>query len=329
METEEKTAAALASLAALRITPAILSLVGEIDEFKGAWRAIGRIAPQRLSGLRRVATIESIGASTRLAGARLTNREVELLLSDLQPRLIATRGEQAVAGYAQVLETVLGRPETLTLTETRIRRLHRDLLAHRDEDEGRRDAPRPMAELAAWARARERDKALHPLLAVAVFVAVFLDIRPFGDGNGRLARLLTTLLLLRAGYAHAPYSSLDSIIEQSKESQDTALARTSATLGTPAPDWNPWLEFFLGALVTQKRRLEKKLEREAIILSGLPGLSVHILELTRHRGRLSIAEAVKATGANRNTIKDHVRRLADQGHLTPHGAGRGAWYSGG
>src|SRR5450432_2927456 len=91
----------------LVITPDMLKFVGGIDEFKGAWRAIGRIAPQRLSGLRRVATIESIGASTRLAGATLTNREVELLLSDLQPRLIATQGEQDVAVYAQVLEIVL------------------------------------------------------------------------------------------------------------------------------------------------------------------------------------------------------------------------------
>src|SRR6266567_424963 len=94
------------NLTTLRITPEILSLIGEIDEFKGAWRAVGRIAPERLSGLRRVATIESIGSSTRIEGAKLSNREVEQLLSNLALRSFATRDEQEVAGYAEVMDTI-------------------------------------------------------------------------------------------------------------------------------------------------------------------------------------------------------------------------------
>ena len=84
----------------IQITPALLSLIARIDEFKGAWRALGALAPERLSALRRVATIESIGSSTRIEGCRLSNREVERLLSNLQIEPFTTRDEQEVAGYA-------------------------------------------------------------------------------------------------------------------------------------------------------------------------------------------------------------------------------------
>lgn len=186
------------------------------------------------------------------------------------------------------------------------------------------DTPRRMAELVSWVRARDHDNALHPLLVIAVFVVVFLEIHPFQDGNGRLSRVLTTLLLLRADYAYVPYGSLESIIERNKEGYYLALRRT---LRTTQPDWAPWLAFFLRALQQQKRTLERKIERESILLGDLPELSVSILELARGRGRVTIAEAVKATGASRNTIKDHVRALTDRRHLTRHGAGRGVWYT--
>jgi Fic family protein len=344
-------------LAALRITPEILLLIAEIDEFKGAWRAIGRIAPERLSGLRRVATIESIGSSTRIEGAKLSNREVERLLSNISLRSLATRDEQEVAGYAEVVDTIFEHWDAIPLTENHIKQLHRDLLAHSDKDERHRgeyktlpnhveafdedgkslgvvfatatpfDTPRLMSELVSWARKSEQDKTLHSLLVIAVFIVVFLEIHPFQDGNGRLSRILTTLLLLRAGYAYVPYGSMESIIEQSKDSYYIALRRTQATIRTSAPDWAPWIEFFLRALQQQKRRLEKKIERERIMLGDLPELSVEILELARERGRVTIAEAVRATGASRNTIKDHVRALTVGKHLTRHGAGRGAWYA--
>ena len=341
----------------LVITPEILALIAEIDEFKGAWRAIGRIAPERLSSLRRVATIESIGSSTRIEGARLSDRDVERLLSNLQIGSFTSRDEQEVAGYADVMNTIFGHSEHISLTENHIKQLHRDLLIHSEKDERHRgtyktlnnhieafdensrslgvvfatatpfDTPRLMAELVSWMRAREEEKDLHPLLAIAIFVVVFLEIHPFQDGNGRLSRVLTTLLLLRAGYAYVPYSSLESVIEQSKEGYYLALRRTQGTIRTKKPDWNPWLEFFLRALQQQKRRLEKKIERERIILGDLPELSVQILELARERGRVTVAEAVKVTGISRNTVKVHLRALVDQGHLTRHGAGRGAWYA--
>jgi Fic family protein len=163
-------------------------------------------------------------------------------------------------------------------------------------------------------------------LIVAVFIVVFLEIHPFQDGNGRLSRVLTTLLLLRVSYSYVPYSSLESVIEQSKESYYLSLRRTQRTIRSAKPDWNPWLDFFLHALQQQKGRLQKKIEHERIILGDLPELSVLILELVRERGRITVAEATKASGASRNTVRDHLKALTKSGHLTLHGAGRGAWY---
>ncbi|WP_235937989.1 Fic family protein [Endobacterium cereale] len=340
----------------IRITPEILSLIAEIDEFKGAWRAIGRIAPERLSSLRRVATIESVGSSTRIEGARLTDREVERLLANVRLGSFTTRDEQEVAGYAEVMETIFSAYDAISFTENHIRQLHRDLLAHSTKDERHRgayknlsnnleafneqgeslgivfatatpfDTPRRTEELLAWLGEQGREKWLHPLLVVAIFVVVFLEIHPFQDGNGRLSRILTTLLLLRAGYAYVPYSSLESIIEQSKEGYYISLRRTQGTIRSTEPDWNPWIEFFLRALHRQKNRLEKKMERERIILADMPELSVMLLELAREHGRITVAEAARITDASRHTIKDHLKALVDQGHLVLHGAGRGAWY---
>lgn len=343
-------------LTSLRITPNILSLIAEIDEFKGAWRAIGRIAPERLSSLRRVATIESIGSSTRIEGARLSDREVEKLLANIQIGNFLTRDEQEVAGYADVMETIFSASDAIPVTENHIRQLHRDLLAHSNKDERHRgqyksltnhveafdpdgnslgiifqttspfETPLRMAELISWMQEQEAAKILHPLLMIGIFVVVFLEIHPFQDGNGRLSRILTTLLLLRAGYSYVPYASLESVIEQSKEGYYLALRRTQGTIRTEAPDWAPWLEFFLRALQQQKRRLEHKMEREQVLMATLPDLSVLILEVAREHGRITVAEAVRVSGANRNTVKDHLKNLVAGGYLRQQGSGRGAWY---
>lgn len=341
----------------LNITPKILAVISELDEFKGAWSAIGRLAPERLSNLRRVATIESVGSSTRIEGVKLSDREVEALLSNLEIKEFKNRDEQEVAGYADVMETIFESWDEIALTENHIKQLHRDLLQHTDKDQRHRGAyktldnhveafgpdgeslgvvfetatpfetPAKMADLVTWARNTLEEEALHPVLVVAVFVVVFLAIHPFQDGNGRLSRVLTTLLLLRAGYAYVPYSSLESVIEQSKDDYYLALRQTQGTINTDTPDWHPWMTFFLDALQQQKRRLDAKIKREWIILGELPELSVQILEIAREHGRVTIAEAAKITKANRNTIKDHIKRLSANNHLDMHGAGRGVWYS--
>ena len=341
----------------ITITPELLALVAEIDEFKGAWRALGTLAPERLSALRRVATIESIGSSTRIEGSRLSDRDVERLLANLEIRTLATRDEQEVAGYAEVMETVFAVWPDLTPSENHIRQLHRDLLVDSEKDTWHRgaykitpnsvaafdeagqqigvvfetasprDTPRRMEDLIGWLNRARTERALHPLLIIAVFVVVFLEIHPFQDGNGRLSRVLTTLLLLQAGYAYVPYSSLESVIEQSKEGYYLALRQTQGSIRSDAPDWQPWLRFFLRALQRQMRRLAEKMERERVMFSDLPDVALRIVDHARDHGRVTMADALKLTGANRNTLKVHLRRLVEGRHLTQHGAGRGAWYS--
>lgn len=341
----------------LIITPEILGLIAEIDEFKGAWRALGTLAPERLSALRRVATIESIGSSTRIEGSRLSDRDVEQLLANLEIRSFSTRDEQEVAGYAGVMELIFRAWPDIAPTENHIRQLHRDLLIHSNKDHWHRgkyktasnsvaafdesgrqigvvfetatpfDTPALMGELLQWLNDALETGALHPLLVITLFVVVFLEIHPFQDGNGRLSRVLTTLLLLKTGYAYVPYSSLESVIEQNKEAYYLALRQTQATIRTDAPDWQPWTRLFLHALREQVKRLARKVERERIMLAALPELSVAILEHARDHGRVTIGEMIKVTGASRNTLKQHFRRLTDNGQLVMHGRGRGVRYT--
>src|SRR6267142_1736200 len=297
----------------IQITDEILFLIAEIDEFKGAWRAAGALAPERLSTLRRVATIESIGSSTRIEGSRLSDREIENLLSSLEIKSFDTRDTQEVAGYAETMELVFQSWQEMPPTENHIRQLHRTLLKYSDKDAWHRgdykiqsnsvaafdetgrqigtvfdtatpfETPVRMEEIVAWMKMNESPeiRRMHPLLATAVFIVVFLEIHPFQDGNGRLSRILTTLLLLRAGYAYVPFSSLESVIEQSKESYYAALRQTQMTIRTAELNWHPWVLFFLRALRRQTIHLAGKVEREKTVLSAMPELSVRIVEYAR------------------------------------------------
>jgi len=193
----------------LTITPQILALISEVDEFKGAWRALGQLAPEQLTALKRVATIESIGSSTRIEGSRLSDQEVERLLSNLQIKKFDTRDEQEVAGYAEVMNTLFSHYQDIPLTENYIKQFHRDLLRYSDKDERHRgdykkntnnveafdskgksigivfetaspfDTPFRMQELMAWVNEASENKELHPLLIISVFIVTFLAIHPF------------------------------------------------------------------------------------------------------------------------------------------------------
>ena len=287
----------------------------------------------------------------------MSDREVERLLANLDIKSFATRDEQEVASYAEVMETVFRSWQDIPATENHIKQLHRDLLVYSEKDAWHRgsyktssnsvaafdedgkqigiifetakpfDTPRLMSELVAWFGSARDDRQFHPLLAIGIFVVVFLAIHPFQDGNGRLSRILTTLLLLKAGYAFVPYSSLESVIEHSKEAYYLALRQTQGTIAKDKPNWQPWLLFFLGALRQQMQRLAKKVEREKLVLSSLADLSVQILNQAREHGRVSIGDMVKITGKSRNTLKQHFRLLVEKGHLAMHGKGPGVWYS--
>ncbi len=341
----------------LQITPDILNLISKIDEFKGAWRALGTLAPERLSALRRVATIESIGSSTRIEGSKLSDREVEQLLSNLEIKSFNSRDEQEVAGYAQLMDLVFSSWQDIPIRENHIKQLHQILLSHSEKDSWHRgnyktnsnsvaafdeqgmqigivfqtatpfDTPRLMTELLAWFDAERDTGLLHPLLTIALFIVVLLEIHPFQDGNGRLSRVLTSLMLLQAGYAYVPYNSLESIIEVNKEAYYLSLRQTQGSIRTDTPNWQPWLVFFLRSLAEQVRRLSLKVEREKLVLASMPELSLQIVEFAKEHGRVTIGQSIKLTGASRNTLKLHFRTLVESGHLKQQGnSGRGVWY---
>ncbi len=340
----------------IKITQEILLLISELDEFKGTWKALNTLAPERLAALRKIATIESIGSSTRIEGARLSDREVQELLSNLGKESFANRDEQQVAGYAEVVDLIFSSWESIPLNENYLKQLHKMLLRYSSKDDRHQgeykkfpnsvqafdvygkslgvvfktvspfDTPHRMAELVTWTAERLISREIHPLLTIGAFVVTFLAIHPFQDGNGRLSRIVTTLLLLKAGYAYVPYSSLESVIEESKEGYYLALRKTQGTLKEDEPNWESWLLFFLRALQRQKSRLQTKLENEKIMASTLPALSVSILELAKEHGRVTTQAIEKATGESRSTIKARLKELTDDRMLIRYGKGRSTWY---
>ncbi len=340
----------------LYITPEILSLVAEIDEFRGTWKAIGNLVPDKLLQLQKVATIESIGSSTRIEGSKLSDKEVEILLGNLQIKNFATRDEQEVAGYAAVMSLIFQHHTDIRLTENYIKQLHRDLLQYSGKDNWHRgeykkspnhveafdetgksmgvvfetatpfETSLRMEQLIQWTKQTLEEKKLHPLLITAIFIVEFLAIHPFQDGNGRLSRALNIYLLLNAGYVYVPYSSLEAVIEQNKQAYYLSLRQTQATLKDASPNWQPWILFFLKTMRTQKDRLVVKIEREHILLTQLPELSQKILELATARGRITISEILTLTSANRNTIKKHLENLVAIKRLVKNGVGKGTWY---
>ncbi|MCP4600779.1 MAG: Fic family protein [Proteobacteria bacterium] len=337
------------------ITPELLRLIAEIDEFKGRWEALGNLAPERLSALKRIATIESVGSSTRIEGAKLRDDEIERLLSGLDVSSFRSRDEQEVAGYAELMELVFESCADIPLTENAIRQLHEILLKHSHKDERHRgnyktlsnnveafDAdgrsvgiifetatpfytPRLMEGLVAWTNEALAAREHHSLLVIAVFVVRFLAIHPFQDGNGRLSRALTTLLLLRSGYLYVPYSSLERIVEDSKDEYYMALRRAQATLDENEAQLIDWITFFVRALHRQKEALERKIEQERL-MAPLAPLSEKLLGIVNEHGRVTVREAAALTKANRNTIKDHLGKLVGAGRLVRRGQGRGTWY---
>ncbi len=247
--------------------------------------------------------------------------------------------------------------EHIPATENHIRQLHRVLLQYSSKDERHRgeyksvdnhvaafdekgnqlgivfetatpfETPLAMERLVEWTEEAEKDGVLHPLLITGVFVVWFLAIHPFQDGNGRLSRVQTTLLLLRHGCSYVPFASLESVIEENKEFYYKALRKTQSTMRAAAVEWNAWLLFFLRCLVRQKDNLNAKIQIEQQRLETATPLAAAVLRLLDEAERLTMAEAVKATGASRNTLKVRMGELVDAGLLLRHGRGRGVFYT--
>jgi Fic family protein len=260
--------------ATIRITLEILGLVVGIDEFKGAWRALGTLAPDRLSALLRLATIESVGSATRIEGSKLPDRDIERLLSKLQIQKLGTSDEQEVAGHAKVLETVFTSWRHIALTENHIKQLHRDLLVHIEKH--------------AWHRGHDKTSTNNVVAFDEIGTqlgVVFETARPFDT-----PRLMTELVTWFV------------------EERDARRVHPLLLIGL-------WIVVY------------RKIERETLVLAVLPEMSLRIVEFAREHGRITMTDTIRLTGSSRNTLKQHFRALVERGQLSPHSAGRGAWYA--
>jgi Fic family protein len=340
----------------LNITsPKILSLIAGLEEYKGRFGATHRLTPEKLSGLKKIATIESIGSSTRIEGVKLTNSEIEKLLSGIKIFSFRSRDEQEIAGYAELMETIFTSWQEIELTENNIKQLHKVLLKYSEKDAHHRgnykkqpnrveafdsegksigiifetatpfNTPFDMQKLVEKTNTELSKKEYHPLIIISLFTIEFLRIHPFQDGNGRLSRAITTLLFLRSGYSFVPYSSFEKVIEENKEQYYLMLRRGQTDMENGNNGLTDWVTFFLKCMQNQKLNLEKKLETEALI-EKLPELSIQIIEIIKARGQTSLQQILKITNANRNTIKAHLKKLTQTGYLEMIGRGKGAKY---
>lgn len=343
----------------IKISNQMLSIISELDEFKGSWKLLGQLSPERLKTLKKVATIESVGSSNRIEGNKLNDKQVEELLSNIKKQSFATRDEQEVAGYAKLMDTIFEDWEVIPFSENYIKQLHKILLQFSSKDERHKgsykkisntvaayspegkelgivfetatpfETPLKMEKLVNWTRKNLDDRYFHPLIVIGIFIVNFLAIHPFEDGNGRLSRAITCLLLLKAGYSYMQYSSLEAVIEDNKEGYYRALRQTQTTLNNAKPNYESWLIFFLKSLQKQKIRLEYKLKEKDINLNSndLTELETKILEYFEQNERGTNIKLIEFTNANRNTLKKALSSLVDKKFLTMHSKGRGSWYS--
>lgn len=334
----------------------ILQIIAQIDEFKGKWQVLKNISPAKLTRLKKVATIESVGSSTRIEGSKLSDEEVDKLLSKIDKKSFKTRDEQEVAGYAETTELIFISFENITLTENHIKQLHSTLLKYSKKDKRHKghykkigntveafdkngksigvvfktatpfETPLKMEDLVKWTRKSLEEKSLHSLIIIAIFIVEFLAIHPFQDGNGRLSRILTTLLLLQEGYQYVPYASIESIVEENKNIYYSSLRRTQKTLEKKKINYETWIRFFLNVLLKQKNNLEEKIKSNHIKNNNLPKLSSDILNAINEIEKAKVSDILEMTGINRNTIKLHLKNLLESQYIEKFGEGKGSWY---
>jgi len=265
----------------------IIKYISFIDSFKGKWNIVEQRENVYLKELRKIATIESIGSSTRIEGAKLTNVEVKDLLDNLKITNLKTRDEQEVVGYYEVLELIFESYQDIDLTQNYIQQLHQRLLKYSDKDYRHRgnyknlpnkvvanypdgtqrvifNTTEPnlveseMNNLLNWTNEQLKNKETHPLIVIGLFIYEFLSIHPFQDGNGRLSRLATTYLLLKQDYQFISYVSFENLIEQKKKTYYEALMDGQKDRYTENEKINAWILFFLQSLEVLIQRLEQK-----------------------------------------------------------------------
>jgi Fic family protein len=280
---------------------------------------------------------------------------VELLLLNLNKKSFKNRDEQEVIGYAELMNFIFDNYKEIPLTENYIKQMHNILLQHSDKDERHRgdykkisnsvsafdkdgkelgivfqtaspfETPLKMQELIEWVNKNLEETFLHPLIIIGIFIVIFLAIHPFQDGNGRLSRILTNLLLLKSGYTYIPYSSLEAITELNKGEYYKTLRETQKTLNTDSVNYEPWLMFFLKILIQQKRNLENKLPKENELV--LPQLASNIMKLFEANNNLTVNNIVEQLNININTAKKSIKSLLDKGFIVKYGTTKGVWYN--
>lgn len=330
-------------------------ILGELDEFKGHWRRLSELNEERLERLRQVTTIESTGASTRIEGAELSDSDVAKVLQGLTSDSFRARDESEVLGYGELHTLIFESHAELALTENHILQLHGILLRHSAKDDrhrgqyktlpndveathpdGRREAifrtaspfdtPRLMRELVDNTNAAFDAEELHPIVVIACFVVNFLAIHPFQDGNGRLSRALTTLLMLRSGYKYVPYTSLERVVEENKAAYYAALRSSQTAMKEDPTRFGAWLAFFLAALRTQKRNLQSKLDLEGSMLR-LSAAQEQILTAVRRMGRSTSFELAHSLGIPYRSVRYHLDSLVKRGLVEAHGERKGRFYT--
>jgi Fic family protein len=340
----------------IKITPQMLTQIAELDEFKGAWTGLAHLRPEQLKVLKKISTIESIGSSNRIEGNKLSDAEVERLLSRLNKKLFKSRDEEEIVGYARLMDTIFDDYSVIPLSENYIKQLHQILLQYVSKDEKHRGkykkipnsvaafdpqgkeigivfetaspfaTPHLMEELVNWTRKNLDDPMLHSLIVIGIFIVHFLYIHPFQDGNGRLSRALTTMLLLKHGYTYVPYSSIESIIEASKEGYYRALRQTQKYIRNNKVNYEPWLSFFLTTLQKQKRHLENKISNMANADIKLGKNARAVLKLFDTKPEWSIPAVASSLNLNINTAAKTIKTLVNNGYLVKQGITKGAWY---
>ncbi len=338
------------------ITNDILNIISELDEFKGRWQAINTLSLDRLSLLKKSATIESIASSTRIEGVKLTDEQVETLLSKVKRKSFKSRDEEEVVGYSDAMDLILENFADLKISENHIKQLHVILLKHSSKDIRHRgeykkldnhvvaiDAngkeigivfktatpfktPMKMADLVEWTNKALELRSNHPLIITGIFIVIFLAIHPFQDGNGRLSRILTNLLLLKLGYSYIQYSSLESVIEHNKDLYYKNLRDCQITLDSKKPKFENWILFFLKSLKKQKDNLEKKVKAEKVLQENFDDLHLEVLKILKSHKKLAISDIQKLTGGNRSTLKVKLRDLVEMKKIKTFGKGRGVVY---
>lgn len=333
----------------------ILQKITKIDEFRGLWKGSLRFSPQTLGRLKRSVLITSAGASTRIEGSRMSDEEVARLIQGLKSAPPRGRDAQEVAGYADLLGRIFDHWQTLKITEGQILHFHKILLNFSEKDKTHKGAykttdnkvvmrkedgtevvifeptksyltKKEMDDVLYWLNDEMGKKETHPLIFIANFIFEFLAIHPFTDGNGRLSRALTTLLLLKTGYTYVPYVSLDEIIEEKKIEYYLALRRTQSKHKTKKEDITEWLNFLLDALLEQVKRAQSIMEEDQPEkLLSEKQLKVYQLFQTE---TLSVSEINKLLKDSIPvaTLKQALPRLVALRLIERIGAGRGTRY---